>query len=85
MLTIEEMEGTPQKGPGLAGTIDAIISVVRSSKGQPSQSAEEKAITASELATLFKADLAPKANEDVSEAQERIDLDALRRALYASD
>lgn len=85
MLTIEEMEGTPQTGLSLSRTIDSIISVVRQSKGEPVPTPEEQDVSAKQLMTLFKDDLARREAEGDAEVQERIDLDTLRRALYSDD
>ncbi len=86
MLTIEEMEGTPQKGLSLPRTIEAIISIVRASKGEPAPTRRESSVTVQQMMSLFHDDLTPPAARPAtSEAQERIDIDQLRRALYARD
>ena len=85
MTRIEEMEGTPQAGLSLSRTIDSIISIVRQSRGQPAASPGEKKVTADELVNLFQHELAPRvARTEVTEAQERADLDSLRQALYGA-
>ena len=84
MARMEEMEGTPQAGVGLTRTIDSIISVVRQSRGEPAPTPQERQVTAGELKELFHNDLAPREKAAGSEAQERMDLDTLRSALYES-
>ncbi len=85
MMRMQEMEGTPQIGHSLSRTIDSIISIVRQSKGQPAPTPGETKVTADELMSLFKHDLAPRAaRNEVTEAQERADLDTVRRALYGA-
>lgn len=84
MSRMEEMEGKPQTGLTLSGTIDSIISVVRQSRGEPIPTPAERKVTADELKELFHSDLAPRAKATSTESQERIDLATLRSALYDS-
>lgn len=81
MTRLEEMEGKTQRVPGLAQSIESIVSIVRQSRGEPPLTSDQRSVAVRGHATQYEHDLEIAKSRTVSEEREQIDLQSLRAAL----